>query len=124
MGAAVPAAQEAPMPVPAPATEEAPAPYVMAPRQFGTRGARNSSSLPPGARRAASLPPDYASEQPSIAGLAGTPIYDELAQQDAHIQVVKRVADLIQRALGEGGKICTPCSDECHECARGRQRLP
>ena len=82
VGAAVPAAQEAPMPVPAPATEEAPAPYVMAPRQFGTRGARKSSSLPPGARRAASLPPDYASEQPSIAGLAGTPIYDELAQQE------------------------------------------
>ena len=49
---------------------------------------------------------------------------DELAQQDAHIQVVKRVADLIQRALGEGGKICTACSDECHECARGQQRLP
>jgi len=35
-----------------------------------------------GARRASSLPPDYASEQPSIAGLAGTPIYDELAQQE------------------------------------------
>ena len=36
----------------------------------------------PAGRRASSLPPDYASEQPSIAGLAGTPIYDELAQQE------------------------------------------
>ena len=75
VGAAVPAAQEAP------------APHVPAPRNFGARGARKArtSSQPPppvGARRASSLPPDYASEQPSIAGLAGTPIYDELAQQE------------------------------------------
>ena len=74
VGAAVPAAQE-------------PAPHVPAPRNFGARGvrkARTSSQPPPpvGARRASSLPPDYASEQPSIAGLAGTPIYDELAQQE------------------------------------------
>ena len=74
VGAAVPAAQE-------------PAPHVPAPRNFGARGARKArtSSQPPppvGARRASSLPPDYASEQPSIAGLAGTPIYDELAQQE------------------------------------------
>ena len=76
VGAAVPAAQDA-----------APAPHVPAPRNFGARGARKArtSSQPPppvGARRASSLPPDYASEQPSIAGLAGTPIYDELAQQE------------------------------------------
>ena len=75
VGAAVPAAQEAP------------APHVPAPRNFGARGARKArtSSQPPpapAARRASSLPPDYASEQPSIAGLAGTPIYDELAQQE------------------------------------------
>ena len=76
VGAAVPAAQEAP------------APHVPAPRNFGARGARKvrTSSQPPppvpAARRASSLPPDYASEQPSIAGLAGTPIYDELAQQE------------------------------------------
>ena len=75
VGAAVPAAQE-------------PAPHVPAPRNFGARGARKArtSSQPPppvpAARRASSLPPDYASEQPSIAGLAGTPIYDELAQQE------------------------------------------
>ena len=75
VGAAVPAAQE-------------PAPHVPAPRNFGARGARKvrTSSQPPppvpAARRASSLPPDYASEQPSIAGLAGTPIYDELAQQE------------------------------------------
>ena len=81
VGAAVPAAQEAP------AQDAAPAPHVPAPRNFGARGARKvrTSSQPPppvGARRASSLPPDYASEQPSIAGLAGTPIYDELAQQE------------------------------------------
>ncbi len=75
VGAAVPVAQEAP------------APHVPAPRNFGARGARKArtSSQPPppvGARRASSLPPDYATEQPSIAGLAGTPIYDELAQQE------------------------------------------
>ena len=74
VGAAVPAAQEAP------------APHVPAPRNFGARGARkartSSQPPPPNARRASSLPPDYASEQPSIAGLAGTPIYDELAQQE------------------------------------------
>ena len=64
------------------------APHVPAPRNFGARGARKArtSSQPPppvpAARRASSLPPDYASEQPSIAGLAGTPIYDELAQQE------------------------------------------
>ena len=49
------------------------------------RGKARTSSQPPppvGARRASSLPPDYATEQPSIAGLAGTPIYDELAQQE------------------------------------------
>ncbi len=79
VGAAVP--QEAP------AQDVAPAPHVPAPRNFGARGARKArtSSQPPppvGARRASSLPPDYASEQPSIAGLAGTPIYDELAQQE------------------------------------------
>ena len=71
-----------------PAVQEAPAPHVPAPRNFGARGARKArtSSQPPppvpAARRASSLPPDYASEQPSIAGLAGTPIYDELAQQE------------------------------------------
>ena len=46
--------------------QEAPAPHVPAPRNFGARGARKarSSSQPPppvSARRASSLPPDYES---------------------------------------------------------------